>query len=136
MAAAEREGAALKEELAQCRELRQALLKRWHEARIAYDEVRWCRLRGLAQSILPSLPHTTPPHIQVQLQLLETQGRMAAASKGIKDAQRLHAQLVPPARPQSSAGGSSALEEEVSGAVVGWLIGLVGGSSEESDGWV
>lgn len=56
---------------------------------------------------------------------------MTAASKGIKDAQRLHAQLVPPTRPQSSAGSSSALEEEVSGPVIGWLFGwLVGWSSK------
>lgn len=38
--AAQREGAALKEELARSREVRLTLLKKWHEARIAYDEVR------------------------------------------------------------------------------------------------
>jgi hypothetical protein len=66
--AAEREGAALKEELARCRETRKALLKRWHEARIDYSEVRFV-LGALCVSPTyrspPFLPffHSLPPSL-------------------------------------------------------------------------
>lgn len=54
--AAQREGAVLKEELARSNEVRQALLKKWHEARIAYDEVRACRRPPWSSSPPPPFP--------------------------------------------------------------------------------
>ncbi len=130
MEATEREGAALREELARCRETRQALLERWHQARIQYDEVRkgeTCGKRARSSSFVPS-PPSVPPlltthtracacvHVfmhtpQVQLQLLEAQGRVDAASKGIKDAQRLHARLRPSSSAAAAASAASAAGE-------------------------
>ena len=126
VAAAEREGAALKEELAQCRELRQALLKRWHEARIAYDEVRWCRLRALAQSILPSLPHTPTPTYTGPAPAPRDAGPHGRRLQG-HQGRAAHPRPARPARApavhrrrQQRAGGGG---EWGGGWLVGWLVG-------------
>lgn len=125
--AAQREGAALKEELARSREVRLALLKKWHEARIAYDEVCVCMCACVSDCILSDGPPpclSTRPHAftyvhiyahtQVQLQLLEAQGRINIAIRELNDAQRLQLPTRPPsARDGGEEDPRTALEEDV-----------------------